>query len=433
VFILCTVARAAYCGYHRTFVRHSFNRGIRMTETALKAPFPVAGNVARMQPSSTLAAMQAAIALRQEGHDVVDFGPGEPDFDTPAHIKEAAARAMRDGQTKYTPTAGTKRFQEAVAAYYEREFAARVSPSEVTATAGGKQGIFNAVVTLCGPGDDVLIPRPYWVTFPEVVTFAGARPVFVETEETGFQLTAEQVERAVTPRTKLIIINSPSNPSGRVIPPAEFERILRVAAARGLYAVSDECYLRFVYEPAEVFSAATLGPELRERLCIAGSFSKTYAMTGWRIGYTIAPAAWTREMAKVQSHSTSNPSSISQAAAVAAFESGQTCVGEMLAEYRRRRDWLVKAIEDIPGIGCARPEGAFYVFPCVRGCLGGEIKTSADFADRLLREAHTVVTDGAGFGAEGYVRVSYATSMERLEEGIRRVRRVAEKYARCEE
>jgi len=400
-----------------------------MTETAVKTSFPVSPNVARMQPSSTLAAMQAAIALRQEGHDVVDFGPGEPDFDTPAHIKEAAARAMQAGQTKYTPTGGTKKFQESVAAYYEREFGTRVNPSEVTATAGGKQGIFNAVVTLCGPGDDVLIPRPYWVTFPEIVTFAGANPVFIDTEETGFQLTAEQVESAITPRTKLIIINSPSNPSGRVIPPAEFERILRVTAGRGAYAVSDECYLQFVYEPAEVFSAATLDRELRERLCIAGSFSKTYAMTGWRIGYTVAPAAWTREMNKVQSHSTSNPSSISQAAAINAFDSSQECVGEMLAEYRRRRDWLVGAIAEIPGLDCAQPEGAFYVFPCVRGCLGGELKTSADFADRLLREAHTVVTDGAGFGAEGYVRISYATSMERLEEGIRRIRRVAEKYA----
>ncbi len=401
-----------------------------MTETALKTSFPVAPNVARMRPSSTLAAMQAAIALRNEGHDVVDFGPGEPDFDTPEHIKEAAAAAMRAGQTKYTPTSGTKQFQESVAGYYEREFGARVGASEVMATAGGKQGIFNAVVTLCGPGDEVLIPKPYWVTFPEIVNFAGATPVYIDTEETGFQLTAEQVAAAVTPRTKLLIVNSPSNPSGRVIPGREFERILRVAAERGVYVVSDECYLRFVYEPAEVFSAAMLDAGLRERLCIAGSFSKTYAMTGWRIGYTIAPAAWTKEMSKVQSHSTSNPSSISQAAAVAAFESSQDCVGGMLTEYRRRRDWLVGALGEVPGLGCARPEGAFYVFPCVRGCFGGEIKTSADFADRLLREAHTVVTDGAGFGVEGYIRISYATSMERIEEGFARIRRLAEKYAR---
>jgi aspartate aminotransferase len=400
-----------------------------MAETASEVTFNASPNVASMQPSSTLAAMQAALALKATGADVVDLGPGEPDFDTPAHIKEAAAAAMRAGQTKYTPTAGTRKLQQAIAGYYEREFGARLDASEVMATAGGKQAIFNAVVTLCGPGDEVLIPKPYWVTFPEIVTFAGATPVFIDTEETDFHLTAEQVAASLTPRTRLIIINSPSNPSGRVIAPREFEKIMEVLAERGVYAISDECYLRFVYEPAEVFSAATLAPELRARLCIAGSFSKTYAMTGWRIGYSIAPAAWTREMNKVQSHSTSNPSSISQAAAAAAFDSPQDCVRQMLSEYRRRRDWLVKALRGVHGFRCVEPEGAFYAFPDVRGCLGGELKTSADFADRLLREAQTVVTDGAGFGCEGYIRMSYATSMERLEEGVERMRRVAEKYA----
>jgi aspartate aminotransferase len=401
-----------------------------MTETALKTGFPVAANVARMQPSSTLAAMQAAMQLRAEGHDVVDFGPGEPDFDTPAHIKEAAAEAMRAGQTKYTPTGGTRTFQEAVAGYYEREFGAKVEPSQVMATAGGKQAIFNAVVTLCGPGDEVLIPKPFWVTFPEIVNFAGATPVYIDTEATDFHLKAEQVAEAITPRTRLIIINSPSNPSGRVISPAEFRKIMEVTAARGVYVVSDECYLKFVYPPGEVFSAASLPAELRERLCIAGSFSKTYAMTGWRIGYSVAAPAWTREMNKVQSHSTSNPSSISQAAAVAAYDSPQDCVREMLAEYGRRRDWLVKALGEVPGFSCLEPEGAFYVFPNVRGCYGGDIRSSADFSDRLLKEAHTVVTDGAGFGTDGYIRMSYATSMERIEEGVARIRRVAEKYAK---
>jgi aspartate aminotransferase len=400
-----------------------------MAETATKGGFPVAENVARMQPSSTLAAMQAAMTLRAEGHDVVDFGAGEPDFDTPAHIKEAALEAMRAGQTKYTPTGGTRKLQEAVIGYYEREFGTAFDPSEVMATAGGKQALFNAVVTLCGPGDEVLIPKPYWVTFPEIVNFAGATPVFIDTEESGFHLKAEQVAAAVTTRTRLIIINSPSNPTGRVISPTEFEKIMEVVAKRRFYAISDECYLRFVYPPAEVYSAASLPEELRARLCIAGSFSKTYAMTGWRIGYSIAPAAWTREMNKVQSHSTSNPSSISQAAAVAAFNSPQDCVGEMLAEYRRRRDWLVHALEEIPGLRCLEPEGAFYVFPDVRGFYGEEIKSSADFADRLLREAHTVVPDGAGFGTDGYIRISYATSMERIKEGVARIRRVAEQYA----
>jgi aspartate aminotransferase len=400
-----------------------------MAETVKDFSFTPSPNVARMQPSSTLAAMQAALALKNAGVDVVDFGAGEPDFDTPDHIKEAAAEAMRAGQTKYTPTAGTRKLQEAIVGYYEREFGARLDAGEVMATAGGKQAIFNAVVTLCGEGDEVLIPKPYWVTFPEIATFAGARPVFIETEETGFQLTAEQVADAIRPRTRLIIINSPSNPSGRVIAPDEFRKIMEVCTERGVYVVSDECYLRFVYAPAEVFSAATLPTELRARLCIAGSFSKTYAMTGWRIGYSIAPAAWTREMSKVQSHSTSNPSSISQAAAVAAFTSSQECVAEMLAEYRRRRDWFVGALQSIPGFDCLEPEGAFYAFPSVRGCYGAEVKTSADFADKLLKEAQTVVTDGAGFGVDGFIRISYATSMDRLEEGVARIRRVAEKYA----
>ena len=399
-------------------------------QSSPQADFPVSENVARMRPSATLAAAQAAMEMRAAGVDVVDFGPGEPDFDTPEHIKEAAAEAMRAGQTKYTPTAGTRRLQQSVINYYERAFGATYEPAEVMATAGGKQAIFNAVVTLAGRGDEVLIPKPYWVTFPEIVNFSGATPVFIETEETDFVLTAEQVVQAITPRTRLIILNSPSNPSGRVIPPAEFERVMRVVVERGIYAVSDECYLNFVYPPAQVFSAASLSPEVRARLCIAGSFSKTYAMTGWRIGYALAPAAWTREMLKVQSHSTSNPSSIAQAAAAEAFSAPQDCVGEMLAEYRRRRDWLVAALREVPGFECVEPEGAFYAYPDVRGCLGGELKTSGEFAERLLREAQTVVTDGAGFGTEGFIRISYATSLDRLEEGVRRIRRVAEQLAR---
>ena len=382
-----------------------------------------------MRASATLKAMQQAIELRAAGVDVVDLGAGEPDFDTPAHIKRAAEEAIRRGETKYTATGGTRALHEAILNFYEREFGARYAAGEVSATAGGKQALFNSIVSLVNPGDEVLIPEPYWVTFPEIVKFAGATPAFINTEETGFQLTAAQVERAVTPRTKLIIINSPSNPSGRVIAPAEFRKIMEVAAERGLYVVSDECYLKFVYPPNEVFSAASLAPELRARLCVAGSFSKTYAMTGWRIGYSLAPAEWTKAMVLVQGHSTSNPSSVAQAAATAALNSPQECVSEMLAEYGRRREWLVKELDGIPGLDCFTPEGAFYAFPSVRGCLNGEINTSGEFAERLLKDEHVVVTDGAGFGVEGYVRVSYATSMERLEEGVRRIRRVAERLA----
>lgn len=377
-----------------------------------------------------MAAMQAAEAMRQAGLDVVDLGAGEPDFDTPEHIKRAAAEAMRAGKTKYTPVGGTRDLQQAIINYYEREFGAQYQKTEVMATAGGKQAIFNAIVTLVGPGDEVLLPKPYWVTFPEIVAFAGATSVYIETEETNFLLTAEQVERAITPRTKLIVLNSPSNPSGRVIPRREFERIMEVVAKRGIYAISDECYLQFVYPPAEVFSAASFAPELRARLCIAGSFSKTYAMTGWRVGYALAPEAWTKAMLKVQSHSTSNPNSIAQAAAAEAFNSSQNCVRGMLDEYNSRREWLLGALNEVPGVSCFQPEGAFYAFPDVRGCLNDEVKTSADFADKLLKEFQTVVTDGAGFGAPGFVRLSYATSIDRLREGVHRLRQLATQSAR---
>jgi aspartate aminotransferase len=389
--------------------------------------FPVSDNVAKMRASSTLAAMQAAETLRAAGVDVVDLGAGEPDFDTPENIKRAALEAMRAGQTKYTATGGTSELQRAIINFYEREFGTRYEKNEVMATAGGKQAIFNAVVSLVNPGDEVLVVKPYWVTFPEIVTFARATPVFIETEETDFLLSAEQVKRAITPRTKLIILNSPSNPSGRVIPPAEFERIMEVLAEHDVYAVSDECYLRFVYPPAKVFSAATLAPELRSRLCIAGSFSKTYAMTGWRMGYSLATSEWTRAMLRVQGHSTSNPNSIAQRAATEAFNGPQESVPMMLAEYTKRRAWLLKTLGEIPGFRCAEPEGAFYAFPDVRGCLNGQVKTSGEFVERLLNDVQTVVTDGEGFGASGFIRISYATSLDRLQEGVRRIRSVAEK------
>src|SRR6266850_2201228 len=391
--------------------------------------FPVSANVSRMQPSSTLAAMQAAQALRAAGANVVDFGAGEPDFDTPDNIKRAAEAALRAGKTKYTSTGGTRELQQAIIDFYQRSFGANYERAEVMATSGGKQAIFNAVVSLINPGDEVLMAKPYWVTFPEVVVFARGTPVFIETEETGFVLSAAQVERAITPRTKLIILNSPCNPSGRVIPPAEFQRIMEVVTARGIYVISDECYLRFVYSPAQVFSAASLPSELLGRLCIAGSFSKTYAMTGWRVGYALASREWTREMLKVQGHSTSNPNSIAQSAAVEALNGPQDSVGAMLTEYTARREWLLGALNEIPRLSCNKPEGAFYAFPSVRECLTGEMKTSADFAARLLTEEQTVVTDGAAFGAEGYLRISYATSMEQLREGVNRIKRFVERLS----
>ena len=398
-----------------------------MTTQPSLSSFQVSENVSHMKASSTLAAMQAAEAMRAAGVDVVDLGPGEPDFDTPQNIKDAASEAMRAGKTKYTPAAGTRELQQAIIGFYHREFHANYERSEVAATSGGKQAIFNAVVSLINPNDEVLIPKPYWVSFPEIVAFASGKSIFIETEENDFVLTADMVRRAITPRTKLIILNSPGNPSGRVIPPAEFLQIMEIVAKRDLYAISDECYLRFVYPPATVFSAASLRPELRRHLCIAGSFSKTYAMTGWRVGYSLANSEWTRAMLKVQSHSTSNVTSISQAAAAEAFNGPQDSVAMMLAEYTRRREWLLQALNEIPGLRCPQPEGAFYAFPEVRGCLKGKLKTSGDFVNELLENEKTVVTDGAGFGAEGFMRISYATSLDRLEEGVKRIRRVAER------
>ena len=393
------------------------------------SPFAVSENVGRMQSSATMAAMQAAEALRAAGVNVCDFGAGEPDFDTPENIKQAAAAAMKAGRTKYTAAGGIRELQRSIIEFYGRTFGTEYQSAEVMATAGGKQAIFNAVVTLINPGDEVLIPKPYWVTFPEVVVFAGGTPVFIETEETDFVLTPEQVEQAITPRTKLIILNSPSNPSGRVLPPSDFRRIMELTAERGIYVVSDECYLRFVYPPAQVFSAASLPAELRSRLCIAGSFSKTYAMTGWRVGYALASAEWTRAMLKVQGHSTSNTNSIAQWAAVEALNGPQESVSEMLSEYTRRREWLLQALCEIPGMKCGEPEGAFYAFPDVRAVLKNGLTTSGDFAQRLLEEEHTVVTDGAGFGAEGFLRISYATSIDQIKEGVGRIRRLVEKLS----
>ena len=388
--------------------------------------FSVSKAVRRMQPSATLAAAAVAAELKSSGADVIDLSIGEPDFDTPEHIKNYAIEALRGGITKYTPTAGLKSLQKAIIGFYEREFGTTFGANQIMATVGGKQAIFNAVLALVNADDEVLLHQPYWVSFPEIVNFTGAKIVEIETEATNFVLTAEAVKRRITDKTKLIIINSPGNPSGRVIPADEFRRIVEICAEHNVYVVSDECYLKFVYPPAEVFSTASLPKELQHFVCIAGTFSKTLAMTGWRVGYTIANPEWTAGMAKLQSHSTSHPTSFAQEACALALDNwDQTnwALGQMLVEYSRRRAFLIPALNEL-GLPCEMPEGAFYAFPNVRGCFNEQIKTSADFADLLLKEAHIVTTDGAGFGVEGFVRFSYAAKYERLQEAIERIRRV---------
>ncbi len=387
--------------------------------------FTPADNVRRMHMSSTMKAAQAAQTLRDEGINVIDLTLGEPDFDTPQFIKDYAVEGLEKGLTKYTPTPGLKSFREAIADFYAHRFGARFSPGEVAAACGGKQALFNAACTLLNPGDEVIVPRPYWVTFPEIVTFCDAVSVFIDTEDTDFVLTAEQVRNAITDKTKLLIINSPCNPSGRVVPPAEMQKIVEVCAENGIYVLTDECYLFFVYPPSEVFTSASLPPELRRYVCVAGSFSKTYAMTGWRCGYTIANEDWTREIVKLQSHSATHPTSFVQYACARAMQNPDetlAAVDNMLAEYRRRRDWLIPALNEVPGFKCAMPEGAFYAFADVRGLLGDIYKRSEDVAEALLLGAHTVVTDGAGFGDEGFLRISYATSMENLHTAVERMK-----------
>lgn len=378
-----------------------------------------------MKASSTLKAAQAAADLRDEGHSVIDLTVGEPDFDTPAFIKQFAVEGLEQGLTKYTPSAGLKRFREAVSAFYGEQFGARVELNEVAASCGGKQALFNAACTVLNPGDEFLIPSPYWVTFPEIGTFCGAKNVIIDTSATDFVLTAEEVRRAITDKTKLLVINSPNNPTGRVVPDDEMVKIVEVCAERDVYVLTDECYLFFVYPPAKPFTLAVLPPELRRYVCVAGSFSKTFAMTGWRAGYTIAPPEWTAAMVKLQSHSATHPTSFVQYACALALEhSAETMAAkdEMLAEYLRRREWFIPALNSIEPLKCAVPEGAFYAYVDVRGLTGGEFTTSAEIADRLLRDAHVVVTDGAGFGTDGFLRLSYATSMEHLKAAVEKIR-----------
>jgi aspartate aminotransferase len=392
-----------------------------------KAVFKESTYVKDVEVSSTLAALMEAERLRAEGVDVIDFGAGEPDFPTPRNIKDAAERAIEENFTRYTPTAGIPPLKQAIISLMQRDFQAAYEPSQVLATIGGKQAIFNAMGAILNPGDDVLIPSPYWVTFPEIAKFLRANPVYIDTEPNEFVLTADMVREAITPNSRLLILNSPNNPTGRIIPPDEFRRIVEIAVERDIWIISDECYLYFAYPPAVPFTAGQLPEELKSRVMICGSFSKSHAMTGWRIGFALGPQEWIRSMLKIQSHSTSNVTSITQKAAVEAATGPQDEMHRMLEEYKRRRDWLVPALNNIEGVSCSMPEGAFYAMPNVKGLFGPRAQNSSEFAKLLLDEAHVVVTAGSAFGSEGHVRISYANSLEAIKRGVERIADVAQR------
>jgi len=376
-----------------------------------------------MQESPTLAVLNRATTLISQGVDVVDFGPGEPDFATPRVVSEAGKAAIDSGYTKYTAVAGIKALREAIANRYNGSYGLELTQANVIAGNGGKQELFNIMLALVDEGDEVIIPAPYWVSFPDQVEFAGGRPVYATTDaDNHFRPTLANIEAVASDRTRGVIINSPCNPSGAVIRGEEIEAIVRWCAERGAFLIFDETYELFVYGENKHVSAMQWFREYPETIIIVNSMSKTFAMTGWRLGYAVAHPDIISALGKIQSHSTSNPSTIAQYAALEALSGAGDEVQKMYEAYRARREWLVPALNAVPGICCADPDGAFYVFPDVSSYFGkGGITDSQSFANFLLDEARVAVVPGKAFGADNFVRVSYATSMERLKEGVARI------------
>lgn len=386
----------------------------------MQAILDLADRVSRISESSTMKVAAEADRLRREGIDVVDFGAGEPDFPTPDNIKKAAIAAIDTNFTKYTPTGGTVELKKAICDRHREDYGTDYAPAECMVTVGGKHAIFNLMQVLIDQGDEVLIPVPYWVTYKDVVNYAGGTCVFVETgEDSGFSFTAETIEPYITGKTKLLLINSPNNPSGSVLPREEFERIYHLAAKRGIRLMTDECYCRFLYD-SDPFSIASM-PDAKENVVVAGSLSKTYSMTGWRIGFALAPKPLIDAMMKLQSHTTSNPTSVSQKAAVEALRGPQDSIKIMLAEYRKRRDYVVARLRAIPGVKITEPKGAFYAYPDISCAFGRGIDSAMKFSERLLSEAYVAVVPGEAFGTNEHVRISYATSMRELERGLDRI------------
>lgn len=382
----------------------------------------LAERISRISVSKTMAVMEAAIKLREQGIDVVDFGAGEPDFPTPENIKAAGIRAINENFTKYTAIGGIKELKKAIVDKHAREFGSKYDINECVVNFGGKHALFNVFSAVVDEGEDVIIPTPYWVTFADIARFEKGNPIFVPTSEAdGFRLTANTLERALTPRTRLVVVNSPNNPSGAVVDDDEFGRIAELCAKNDVLLLSDECYSHFLYDGRKPFSIASR-TDLKSHIIIAGSVSKTYSMTGWRIGYILAVPELISATIKLQSHSTSNPTSISQKAALEALTGPQESVGTMLAEYAKRRQFVLDRLRAIPGVKCTEPGGAFYAYPNISAAFGrGGIKNSVDFSAQLLEKVHVAVTPGEAFGTAEHVRMSYATSLEQLEKGLKRI------------
>jgi aspartate aminotransferase len=390
-----------------------------------------AERLARIKPSPTIAVTNLARELKAQGRDVIGLGAGEPDFDTPDHVKEAAIAAIRAGDTKYTAVDGTPALKAAIARKFERDNGLTYAPEQITVASGGKQVLYNAFTATLDPGDEVVIPAPYWVSYPDMVLLAGGEPVFVTCpEQTGFKLRPDDLETAITPRTKWVVLNSPNNPTGAAYSRAELAELCAVLERHDHVAVlTDDMYEHLVYDDFTFTTPAQVAPALYDRTLTMNGVSKAYAMTGWRIGYAGGPVELIKAMAKVQSQSTSNPSSISQAAAVAALDGPQGFIAERNAVFKQRRDLVADRLDAVPGLRCRRPEGAFYVYPSCAGVIGKRtadgrgLASSADFARYLLESEGVAVVHGSAFGLDPCFRISYATATELLEEACTRIER----------
>ena len=382
----------------------------------------------KVQASQTMAITALVDSLRREGKDILDLGAGEPDFDTPDVIKEAGIRAIQEGFTKYTPASGTLELKKAICEKIKTDYGIEYSPPEILVTCGAKHAVVNVLLALCEQGDEVIIPAPYWTSYPEQVRFVDATPVILETDEsTDFKISPKQLEDAVNPNTKLLILNSPSNPTGSIYSQSELYGLAEVIKKHNFHVLSDEIYDKIIYDGLNHVSLAAF-PELRDRVILVNGVSKSYAMTGWRIGYMAGNSELIKAAAKIQSHTTSNPCSISQKASIAALQADEAIVAEMVGAFDRRRKYLAEQLTTIPKIRCNLPKGAFYMFPNVSGYFGCKhndktIENSMDFCSFLLPEAGIAFVPGEAFGSSRNVRISYATSMENLRETISRLTR----------